>query len=303
MEQIWLEVSIDTVSDCLEDVAAYLTARGIVGLVLEDERELCQFEDSRVKFYVTDDEDGHVRLEDVTSGLPAFRQRVGRPCGTLNVSTVSLQEEDWAHNWQKYYQPFPVGERLYIVPEWMRGQTVPAGRIPIYLNPGLIFGTGSHGTTRLCLEGVERYTKPGDRVLDLGTGSGILSIAALVLGAKAAVGCDIDPKASRVAAENAAYNGITDGFRVETGNIIADPALREKLVGQYEMVLANIIADVIIPLIPYVKDFLAPGGKFLTSGIIDHRAQDVKKALETHGYTILERHDREGWVSYTAVRQ
>ena len=323
MEQIWLEVSIDTVSDCLEDVAAYLTARDIVGLVLEDERELCQFEDenrdswanideglkesmkgvSRVKFYVTDDEDGHVRLEDVTSGLPAFRQRVGRPCGTLNVSTVSLQEEDWAHNWQKYYPPLPVGERLYIVPEWMRCQTVPAGRIPIYLNPGLIFGTGSHGTTRLCLEGVERYTKPGDRVLDLGTGSGILSIAALVLGAKAAVGCDIDPKASRVAAENAAYNGITDGFRVETGNIIADPALREKLAGQYEMVLANIIADVIIPLIPYVKDFLAPGGKFLTSGIIDHRAQDVKKALETHGYTILERHDREGWVSYTAVRQ
>ena len=323
MDQIWLEVSIDTVSDCLEDLAAYLTARGIVGLVLEDERELYQFEDenrdswanideglkaamrgvSRVKFYVTDDEDGHVRLEDVKSGLEAFRERVGKPAGTLTVSTISLQEEDWAHNWQKYYQPFPVGEKLYIVPEWMRGENVPAGRIPVYLNPGLIFGTGSHGTTRLCLEGVERFTKPGDRVLDLGTGSGILSIAALVLGAKAAAGCDIDPKASRVAAENAAYNGITDQFRVETGNIIADAGLRERLAGQYELVLANIIADVIIPLIPYVKDFLAPGGKFLTSGIIDHRAEDVKRALEENGYIVLERHDREGWVSFTAARE
>lgn len=321
MNQIWLEVSIDTVSGCLDDLAAYLTARGIVGLVLEDENDLEQFEDenlscwdsvderlrasmkgvSRVKFYVTDDEDGHVRLEDVKSGLEAFRSRVGKEAGTLAVSTVPLQEEDWAHNWQKYYVPFPVGQRLYVVPEWMRGQPVPEGRTPLYLNPGLIFGTGSHGTTRLCLEGVERFTKAGDRVLDLGTGSGILAITALLLGAASAKGCDIDPKASRVATENAGYNGITDAFRVETGNIVSDPGLRQRLAGQYDLVLANIIADVIIPLIPYVKDFLAPGGHFLTSGIIEHRAEDVAKALEANGYTILERHDREGWVAYTAV--
>ncbi len=322
MEQMWLEVSIDTVSPALEDVAAYLTARGIVGLVLEDEAELEQFEDenlscwasidealkqsmqgvSRVKFYVTDDEDGRQRLQDVQAGLEDFRTRLGREAGTLRVSTVSLQEEDWAHNWQKYYQPFPVGERLYVVPEWMRGECVPQGRIPLYLNPGLIFGTGSHGTTRLCLEGVERYVGKGDRVLDLGTGSGILSIAALVLGAEQAVGCDIDPKASRVAAENAGYNGITEAFRVETGDIVSDAALRERLAGRYELVLANIIADVIIPLIPYVGDFLAPGGRFLTSGIIEHRAQDVAQALTDNGYRILERRDREGWVAFTAQR-
>lgn len=320
MNQIWLEVSIDTVSGCLEDLAAYLTARGIVGLVIEDENDLEQFEDerraewsdvdealknalrgvSRVKFYVTDDEDGHVRLEDVRSGLEAFRGRVGKEAGTLAVSTKSLQEEDWAHNWQKYYQPFPVGEKLYVVPEWMRGQAVPEGRIPLYLNPGLIFGTGSHGTTRLCLEGVERYARPGDRVLDLGTGSGILAIAALLLGAESAVGCDIDPKAGRVAAENAGFNGISDAFRVETGNVIGDEKLRERLAGQYELVLANIIADVIIPLIPYVKDFLTPGGVFLTSGIIEHRAEDVAAALTEHGYQILERREREGWVFYAA---
>lgn len=322
MNQIWLEVIIDTFSSCLEDLAAYLTARGIVGLVLEDENDLEQFEDeqqacwasidedlkasmkgvSRVKFYVTDDEDGHVRLEDVKSGLEAFRARVGKEAGSLSVSTKALQEEDWAHNWQKYYQPFPVGQRLYVVPEWMRGQAVPEGRVPVYLNPGLIFGTGSHGTTRLCLEGVERYVQPGDRVLDLGTGSGILSIAALLLGAQSAVGCDIDPKASRVAAENAGYNGITDTFRVETGNVIGEDGLRQKLAGQYQLVLANIIADVIIPLIPYVKDFLVPGGVFLTSGIIAFRAEDVRRTLEENGYEILERQDREGWVFYAARR-
>lgn len=322
MYQTWLEVRIDTVSSCLEDLAAYITARGIVGLVIEDENDLEQFEDeqeacwsdideefkasfkgvSRVKFYVTDDEDGHVRLEDVVSGLPAFRERVEKDCGTLEVSTVSLQEEDWAHNWQKYYQPFPVGDKLYVVPEWMRDMEVPDGRIPMILNPGLIFGTGSHGTTRLCLEGVERFAKKGDRVLDLGTGSGILSIAALLLGAREAVGCDIDPKASRVAAENAGFNGISHQFRVETGNVIGDDGLREKLAGQYDLVLANIIPDVIIPLIPYVKDFLAPGGKFLTSGIIEHRAEDVANALKENGYTILERHDRDGWVAYTTER-
>lgn len=320
MEQIWLEVSIDTVSDCLEDLAAYLTARDVVGLVLEDERDLEQFEDeqqpcwsdvdegfkdslrgvSRVKFYVTDDEDGHARLEEVESGLAAFRSRVGREAGSLHVSTKALQEEDWAHNWQKYYQPFPVGEGLYVVPEWMREEPVPAGRVALRLNPGLIFGTGSHGTTRLCLEGVERYVRPGDRVLDLGTGSGILSIAALLLGAEAAVGCDIDPKASRVAAENGAYNGITDAFRVETGNVVTDQGLRQRLSGQYQLVLANIIADVILPLIPYVGDYLAPGGRFLTSGIIAHRADEVAQALTEHGYTILERQDREGWVFFAA---
>ena len=323
MDQIWLEVSIDTVSDCLEDLAAYLTARGVVGLVIEDEADLERFEDenlpnwdevdeqvkqslrgvSRVKFYVTDDEDGHVRLEDVRSGLGAFRDRVGKPAGTLAVSTVSMQEEDWAHNWQKYYQPFPVGQRLYVVPEWMRGQSVPEGRVPVYLNPGLIFGTGSHGTTRLCLEGVEELVKPGDRVLDLGTGSGILSIAALVLGAGEAVGCDIDPKASRVAMENAGFNHVENAFRVETGDIVRDLPLREALAGQYELVLANIIADVIIPLIPFVGAFLAPGGVFLTSGIIEHRAQDVARALEENGFVILQRRDREGWAAFSATKQ
>ena len=322
MEQLWLEVTIDTVTDCLEELAAYLTGCGIVGLVLEDEADLAEFADeqksvwddvdeslleqrrgvSRVRFYVTDDEDGHVRLEEVTAGLEGFRSRVGREAGTLAVSTLSLREEDWSENWKKYYTPFPVGERLYVVPEWMREDPVPEGRIPLYLNPGLIFGTGSHGTTRLCLEGVEKYVETDDNVLDLGTGSGILSIAALRLGARSAKGCDIDPKAARVAAENASFNGIGEQFQCFTGDIIHDETLRAALAGKYELVLANIIADVIIPLCDVVGDYLTEDGLFLTSGIIAHRWEDVKAALERNGFEILERREREGWM-FAACRK
>lgn len=323
MDQYWLEVAVDTTPECLDDLAAYLTGCGIVGLVLENEADFDQFlkenepfwddvdqelkaswkDVSRVKFYVTQDEEGEARLEEVRAGLEGFRHRVDQDAGTLTVTATSLREEDWAENWKQYYQPFPVGERLYVVPEWMRGEPIPQGRIPLYLNPGLIFGTGSHGTTRLCLEGVERYVKDGDRVLDLGTGSGILAIAALLLGAKQAMGCDIDSKAVRVAAENAAYNGISTDFKVYVGNVNQDEGLQQKLAGQYQLVLANIIADVIIPLCAVVGEYLAPDGLFLTSGIIDNRAEDVAQALLRNGFTILETRTREGWVSYTARKK
>lgn len=323
MDQYWLEVAVDTTPECLDDLAAYLTGCGIVGLVLESEADFDrQLEEgrpywddvdeelraswrgiSRVKFYVTQDEDGEARLAEVQSGLAAFRGRVDKDAGTLAVTTVSLREEDWAENWKQYYQPFPVGDRLYVVPEWMRGEALPEGRTPLYLNPGLIFGTGSHGTTRLCLEGVERYVEPGDRVLDLGTGSGILAIAALLLGAKEAVGCDIDPMAARVAAENASYNGVEESFRVYTGDVNRDQKLKQALAGQYQLVLANIIADVIIPLAAVAGDYLAPGGRFLTSGIIESRAADVAAALTANGFVIVETRTREGWVSYTARKE
>jgi ribosomal protein L11 methyltransferase len=323
MDQYWLEVSIDTVSACIDDLAAYLTACGIVGLVLEDETDLAAFASeqkaswddvdeslvasrqgiSRVKFYVTDDEDGRYRLEGVKAGLEPFRARLDKDAGTLAVSTVSLREEDWSENWKKYYQPFPVGQRLYVVPEWMRGEDIPDGRTPLYLNPGLIFGTGSHGTTRLCLEGVEKYVETDDNVLDLGTGSGILAIAALRLGARSAKGCDIDPKASRVAAENASFNGIGEEFQCFTGDILHDEKLRTQLSGRYDLVLANIIADVIIPLADIVGYFLAPEGILLTSGIIAHRAKDVKDALERNGFSIFETKEKDGWVAYTCKKR
>lgn len=219
-------------------------------------------------------------------------------------ATARLREEDWATSWQKYYKPMSVGERLYIVPEWEKGEPVPAGRTPLYLNPGLIFGTGSHASTRLCLEGVETYVRPGGRVLDLGCGSGILSIAALLLGAEEAAGVDIDPKAVGVAYENAAMNGIGAGrYTVRAGDVLSDRALAAELAQKrYQLVLANIVADVIIPLSAQVPGLLEPGGMFLCSGIIDTRADEVRAALVSHGLRVAEKKERDGWVAFAATR-
>ena len=210
MEDVkWLEVTLDTTEAELDALCARLTGNGVTGLAIEDEEDFKTFLEQnhqywdyvddgllarmkgvcRVKFYITDDADGRKQLEGWLAGID-------QP-----YSLASLGDNDWAYSWQKYYKPMPVGERLYIVPEWERGEPVPAGKAPLYLNPGLTFGTGSHASTQLCLMGLERYTVPGKPVLDLGCGSGILSIAALVLGASAAAAVDIDPKAVDVAYE------------------------------------------------------------------------------------------------------
>lgn len=319
MDDKWLEVSIDTTDAGLDELSAYLTRFDTGGLVIEGEAEFQAFleqnrqywdyvdEDllermrgvARVKFYVTDDSNGHGKLAQITDGLEAFRARAKAP-GTLQVRTASLCEEDWANNWKQYYKPLSVGERLYIVPEWEKESgEVPAGRTALYLNPGLIFGTGSHASTQLCLEGVEACTRPGDAVLDLGCGSGILSIAALKLGAASAAAVDIDDKCRDVAYENAALNGIgQDTYTVRIGDVLGDAVLRADLGGGWQMVVANIVADVIIGLSPLVRPMLAPGGLFLCSGIIDDRAQEVADRLRENGWEILETRSAEGWFSY-----
>ena len=219
--------------------------------------------------------------------------------------TVSLREEDWATSWQKYYQPIPVGRRVYIVPDWMRGQPVPEGRAPLYLNPGLTFGTGAHPTTQLCLELLEDVLQSGDKVLDLGCGSGILAIAALALGASRAVGVDIDPKAADVAFENAALNGVgPDRLSVYAGDVLSDKKLAARLgPGQNRVVLANIVADVIIPLSAKAGEFMTPDGVFLTSGVIDGREDEVRAALEANGFAVVKHLERGGWHAFRGERR
>ena len=181
---------------------------------------------------------------------------------------------------------------------------MPHGRVPFYLNPGLTFGTGSHASTQLCLEGVEEHTVPGRDVLDLGCGSGILSIAALCLGAKSAVAVDIDPKAVDVAYENAALNGIgKDRYTVRAGNVLSDTALAVELARKrYHLVLANIVADVIIPLAPQAPGLLEEDGIFLCSGIIDVRAGEVEAALKRAGLTVTGKREKNGWAALEARR-
>ena len=196
-----------------------------------------------------------------------------------------------------------IGERLLVIPEWeqenVKGQAKYAGKVPLILEPGLTFGTGSHATTRLCLMALEKHITGGQTVLDLGCGSGILSIAALRLGAESAFACDIDEKCVDVAYENAALNGIgKDRYTVLVGDVLSNGALRETLGGGYDVVVANIVADVIIGLAPMVRQFLKPGGLFLCSGIIDTRAGEVADALRQNGWEIETTRSGEGWYSY-----
>ena len=312
MEEVkWLEVTVNTTPDKLDEVTARLAAAGMDALVIEDEGDFLNFLEqnrqywdyvdqelldrmkgvTRVKFYVSDDADGRAQLERYTRGLG------------WEYTVTPLTDSDWAYSWQKYYKPLPVGQRLYVVPQWEREEPVPAGRVPLYLNPGLTFGTGSHASTQLCLEGVETYVVPGQPVLDLGCGSGILSIAALVLGASQAAAVDIDPKAVDVAYENAALNGIgKDRYLVRAGDVISDAALvRELAQTRYHLVLANIVADVIIPLSARVPELLDRDGLFLCSGIIDTRAQEVADALARNGLRVTRRREKNGWVALEAV--
>ena len=313
MEDIkWLEVTLDTTQGELDGLCARLTGNGVTGFVIEDEEDFKSFLEQnhqywdyvdddllermkgvcRVKFYVTDDDHGRKQLAEWTAG-------VDLPC-----TVAPLGDNDWAHSWQKYYKPMAVGEKLYIVPEWMREEPLPQGKVPLYLNPGLTFGTGSHASTQLCLMGLEEYTVPGKPVLDLGCGSGILSIAALALGASHAAAVDIDPKAVDVAYENAALNGIgRDRYRVLAGNVLDDEALVADLAREkYALMLANIVADVIIPLSARAGEFMDEGAVFLCSGIIDTRADEVASALERNGLHVFCRREQKGWVSLAARR-
>ena len=196
-----------------------------------------------------------------------------------------------------------IGERLLVIPEWeqenVKGQAKYAGKVPLILEPGLTFGTGSHATTRLCLTALEKHITGGQTVLDLGCGSGILSIAALLLGADHAVACDIDEKCMDVAYENAALNGVgRDRYTVRWGDVVTDQALRQELGGPYDVVVANIVADVIKALASTVRPLVKEGGIFLCSGIIDDRAEEVAQCLRDNGWTIAETRSSEGWFSY-----
>ncbi|MCR5136292.1 MAG: 50S ribosomal protein L11 methyltransferase [Oscillospiraceae bacterium] len=295
------ECILDTPSGDIDSRCEELSALGVGGFVVENEEDFRDFLEnnrqywdyvdreleqqyaglSRLKFYLTDDEEGFAVLRAVQSRYPGLELR-------------TVEDSDWENNWREYYQPIDVGERLVVVPEW---EEPPAGgRLPLRLDPGLTFGTGSHATTRMCLQQLETCAGSGKRVLDLGCGSGILGIGALVLGAERCVGCDIDPKAPDVAMANAALNGIgAERFQVYAGDILSDRGLRKELGTGYGLVLANIVSDVILPLSGFVRDFMAEGAHFICSGIIEGRQDEVRAALERNGFTVEEHFCEEEW--------
>ena len=307
----WLEITLDTVSEKIESVAAQLTAQGFAELVIEDQAEFESFLDENRAYWDYIDEDlqqklqglSHIKiyLEDTDtaslSRLEAAAAQLGLP---MDVKTMA--ETNWEESWKDNYPAVEVGNNLIVVPYWAAEET--NGRTPIVLDPGLTFGTGAHASTQMVMEFMEETTKPGFRCLDLGSGSGILSIAALRLGAASAVGVDIDPKAEDIARENAAYNEFSaPAFTALTGNVTEDTALMDKLSHQsYDLVLVNIVADVIIGLSPILPAFLTESSILLCSGILDVRLNDVVDALTRAGLEIIEIKAKEDWRSIRAKR-
>ena len=210
------------------------------------------------------------------------------------VETEGVEQEDWQNGWRKYYHPMDIGSRLAIVPSWQEYDT---DRVKLILDPGLAFGTGGHETTSLCLEALDQRVRGGERVLDIGTGSGILAIAALKLGAASAEGVDIDPVAVRTAGENAALNGVADKLTVLVGD------LSDKASGKYDIITANIVANAIISLAPSVPGLMAEGAAFIASGIIDSRRDEVIAALEKAGLSVQEVKEKRGWECIVCKRR
>ena len=312
----WLELKIDTSPSGLDAVTELLEQQGVTGVIIDDEADFKEFLEhnrqywdyvdeallqektgvSRVTFYLERNEaalDVIARVRMAMSDLKKARPE----CGPLLLTIDNVADADWENNWKRFYKPMEIGERLLVVPQWEQSRD--DGRVKLVLNPGLTFGTGSHATTRLCLQALDKYIRGGEKILDLGCGSGILSIAALVLGAKEAFACDIDEKCVDVAYENAALNGVgRDRYTVRWGDVLTDKTLQAEFGGGYDMVVANIVADVIMGLSDKVRPFLKEGGLFLCSGIIDDRAEEVFTKLRADGWTVIEQHDSEGWYSF-----
>ena len=318
----WLEISVETRSESIEAVAEALTCGGFPDLVMEDQGEFETFleenraywdyidEDlqqhlqglSQIKLYLeAEDEAGLARLEKL---LEELKGRKGEAFGSLKLTTKPLAETNWEESWKDNYPPQVLGEKLVVIPYWLEDYDL-GSRLPVILDPGLTFGTGAHPSTQMVMEVMECVLKSGDSCLDLGSGSGILSIAALRLGAKSAVGVDIDPKAEDIARENAAYNGFGEAeFTALTGNVTEDTALMARLQEKrYDIVLVNIVADVIIALAPVLPALLDESSALILSGILDVRLNDVLTALKEAGLSVLEIHEKEDWRCIAAKKE
>ncbi len=306
----WLEITIDTHPGDCEKTAAALTARGFSDLVIEDQGEFETFLEENRAYWDYIDESlqeklqglSHIKLylEDTDTAAMAKLETTAADLG-LELHTALLAQTNWEESWKDNYPPQEVGESLIVLPYWLA--EAETDRRKVILDPGLTFGTGAHPSTQMVMEKMEEVVRPGARCLDLGSGSGILSIAALRLGAASATGIDIDPKAEGIARENAAYNGFgAPEFTALTGNVTEDRELMAGLASrEYDLVLVNIVADVIIGLAPVLPEFLTERSTLVCSGILDVRLPDVLAALAEAGLSVTAIKEKEDWRCVTAV--
>ena len=316
----WIEVFVATSQIGLEPVEGVLYQCGLTGLMIHDEADFAEFleypnrewdyvadelveekqeQTTGITFFLRDNLYGREQLSQIKSALQSVKETEKElDLGSLEVTMKNVAEEDWANNWKKYFKPFPVGDKIMIKPSW---EELPAqtDKIILKIDPGHIFGTGTHETTQLCMELIEKYVKKDDMVLDIGCGSGILSIASLLLDAKEADAVDIDPNAIQIAYENSDRNDIDRSrYHVKAGNILEDTELQASYSGKkYDLVAANIVADVIIALTKQVPDYIKDGGIFLCSGIITERKEDVLEALKAAGFAVLDIKEKTSWVA------
>lgn len=313
----WIELKITVERAAIDKVSAELYDMGITGIEISDKDDFKEFLEnnrkywdyvdeeleklksapSQITIYFEDDQDGKDRLTFVKESLLKLSKK-DPEVGEILYDEKAVKDEDWSENWKQFFKPLEIGEKVLIVPEWEAAPET--DRTKFVINPGCSFGTGSHESTRMCIEFVEKYLKEEDSVLDLGCGSGILSVIALLLGAKDASAVDIDPMAVETAYQNLALNNLSrDIYKGYAGDITEDEALLAELSKKkYDIVLANIVADVIINLSTYVKNFMTPDGVFICSGIIIERKDEVKKALEVAGLEMVEEKVMGEWAAF-----
>lgn len=320
----WIESVILTTPDGVEAVSAVLIDAGINGFQIEDNEEMKRFilensanwdyvdddlmnqpiGDTSVIFYVPKDSYGNETIIGIKNRLDSLKSHdFGIDMGKLELKLKDVDDEGWLNIWKKYYKPFKVGENIIIKPTWEEYEAV-GNDIVFNINPGHVFGTGLHQSTKMCIASLEKNVQNGDKIADLGCGSGILSIISLILGAEYAFACDIESSALNVAYENAELNGInrdSERYEVAIGNILTDESLQKKLEQmKFDVVVANIVADIIIALSPLVTKFIKKDGIFIVSGIIKDRLPDVHEALGNNGFEITDTVSMDEWVSCTA---
>ena len=303
----WTEISVEVGADRLDDAAAIANMTVPYGIYIEDysgleqevleiahidliDEELLNKDRTKAKIHIYIDPE-----DNVAEAAQFLRERLTAAGIGYTIDQSSVREDDWLNNWRKFFHPTPVGDRLLINPSWYT-DVDPEGRLVLNIDPGLAFGTGKHETTRLCMEALERHVRGGERVLDVGCGSGILGIAAVMLGADSAFGVDIDETAVRTANENAGVNRVDDKFRAVAGDLV------DKVSGKYDIVVANIVADAIIALSGSVGEFMTGDAVYIVSGIIDARADDVKNAVRG-AFEIIEENTLGGWYCFVLKKQ
>ena len=308
----WIKIKAAANKKSIERISGIFEKAGISSLEIEDNEEFLEILEQTKAGWNYIDESLYEEKSKACSvsgyvpNTPAGRKTLEAiQSKTDNLFVSIINEEDWAENWKKYFKPIPVGKNILICPVWEEIPSEYKSRTVFKIDPGMCFGTGTHESTRLCVASLEKYVNPGDAVLDLGCGSGILSIIALMLGAKYAAAADIDESSARITGGNAENNGIPpERYRVYTGNLLTDQKLREKISRQkYDVIFINIVPDVIIPLLPFAKELLAEGGAAVLSGIVGRYLPDIEEGLKLCGLKIIEISSENDWQCVVAGKE